>query len=135
MRLTILLVTGIIIGVIFSVIGLTHWAEFAEDTRVTGYTYDGKALLMQTEYEYFKGVVARDDVIISELAAYNSNPVLVIFQISTPDDVPQFWGNQTVYATYNALQSEQNLYCGWFTFGGLIFALACSSVLLQRTGK
>ncbi len=138
MRLTIsLLVVTMLVGVTLTVIGIAHDSTaFAEDTKVIGYTYKGKVLLSPSDYDYFKEVVARSDVDIRSLDVYNSNPVLVVFTITTPADISRFWGEQiTRTATvYTAPPSERILSIG-LACGGVLLVFACFLICCRLRGR
>jgi hypothetical protein len=63
---------------------------------VTHYSYTGKTFMTGEEYETFKAIIARDDVLILELDVYASDNPLVMFGVVVPADVDFPWAEGRV---------------------------------------
>lgn len=99
----------------------------AEGKRiVTGYTYEGKVLLTDKQYDNFKGIVAQSDVKIHNLEVYSSDKHLVIFTVHTPAYIDDFYGEK-IYTDFILKDAEANknlsitgILCGFVGIGLLI---------------
>ncbi len=58
----------------------------------TTYHYEGKVMLFDGDYEVFKQVIARDDVVIHKLESLSSDSHFVQFSLDVPKGIPFPWG-------------------------------------------
>ena len=104
----------------------------AEDKKiVTGYTYEGKVLLTNEQYDNFKGIVAQGDVEIRDLEVYSSDKHLVIFTVHTPAYIDNFYGER-ISTDYTFIHTEAHKN---FSLVGVLCGFAGLGLLISLLGK